>query len=191
MSSRPLLPATRTPNVRGTLLLAPRSRLLTLHLHIHSYWRQVIIMNDFQERRFSTRVIKRLFNTLAGKKIAVLGFAFKKDTGDTRESPAIYICQHLLEEDAGLTIYDPKVKEEQMFKDLKEVCPDGAKVDRLVKRVTDPYEAMEGAHAVVVLTEWDEFRTYAPPPTHVHILSNPPYIASNSARCAPGSSSPC
>jgi len=127
---------------------------------VADYWRQVIIMNDYQERRFSTRVIKRLFNTLAGKKIAVLGFAFKKDTGDTRESPAIYICQHLLEEDAGLCIYDPKVKEEQMFMDIKAVTNNDAKVDRLVKRTADPYEAMMGAHAIVVLTEWDEFKTY-------------------------------
>jgi len=127
---------------------------------VADYWRQVIIMNDFQERRFSTRVIKRLFNTLAGKKIAVLGFAFKKDTGDTRESPAIYICQHLLEEGAGIVIYDPKVKEEQVFQDLKYVCDDKAAVDRLVTVVSDPYEAMDTAHCVVVLTEWDEFKTY-------------------------------
>jgi UDPglucose 6-dehydrogenase len=127
---------------------------------VADYWRQVITMNDFQERRFSIRIIKRLFNTLAGKKIAILGFAFKKDTGDTRESPAIYICQHLLAEGAALCIYDPKVKEDQIFRDLKDVCTDSAVVDRLVTRVADPYEAMLEAHAVVVLTEWDEFKTY-------------------------------
>lgn len=128
---------------------------------VAEYWRQVITMNDFQERRFSTRIIKKLFNTCAGKKIAIMGFAFKKDTGDTRESPAIYICQQLLDEGASLVIYDPKVKTEQVVMDLKAVSrEDPGRVDRLVTCVSDPYAAMHEAHAVAVLTEWDEFNTY-------------------------------
>jgi len=128
---------------------------------VADYWRQVITMNDYQERRFSTRIIKSLFNTVAGKKIAVLGFAFKKDTGDTRESPAIYVCRDLLDEGATLQIFDPKVPAAQVFQDIKAVSTvDPKQIDSLVNVVADPYTAMLGAHAVVVLTEWDEFKDY-------------------------------
>jgi UDPglucose 6-dehydrogenase len=75
---------------------------------VAAYWNSVIEMNDYQKHRFSRRVISSMFNTVSDKKIAVLGFAFKKDTNDTRESAAIYICQDLLEEQANIAIYDPK-----------------------------------------------------------------------------------
>jgi UDPglucose 6-dehydrogenase len=82
----------------------------SLHLPVvAAYWRAVVDMNDWQERRFSGHIVRSLFNTVAGKKIAILGFAFKKNTGDTREAPAIYVCRDLLEEGAHITIYDPKV----------------------------------------------------------------------------------
>jgi hypothetical protein len=68
-------------------------------------------MNDFQKNRFVERVISSMFNTISGKKIAILGFAFKKDTGDTRETPAIDVCKGLLNDGAKLTIYDPKVSQ--------------------------------------------------------------------------------
>jgi UDPglucose 6-dehydrogenase len=88
---------------------------------VAAYWRQVhpsfalpymqvVVMNDYQERRFSSRIIRCLFNTVTNKHIALLGFAFKKNTGDTRESPSIYVGKHLLDEGAKLSIYDPKVK---------------------------------------------------------------------------------
>jgi len=128
---------------------------------VADYWRGVITINDYQERRFSSRIIKSLFNTISGKKIAILGFAFKKDTGDTRESPAIYVCQQLLDEGANLSIYDPKVKDEQVIKDLKMVSSSNpSRVDKLVTICHDPMECMRGAHAVAVLTEWDAFKTY-------------------------------
>lgn len=79
---------------------------------------QITTMNEYQKRRFSQRVITSLFNTITGKKIAVLGFAFKKDTGDTRESPAATVCKHFLEESAKVSIYDPKVPEKQIWLDL-------------------------------------------------------------------------
>jgi UDPglucose 6-dehydrogenase len=102
-----------------------------------------------------------LFNTLVGKKICILGFAFKKNTGDTRESPAIYVCRDLMDEGANLAIYDPKVKHDQMTHDLKTVSASNpGRVDKLVTLHTDPYAAMDGAHAVVILTEWDEFKDY-------------------------------
>ncbi len=77
---------------------------------VASYWQSVIAMNDYQKRRFTRLVVDTLFNTIAGKKICMLGFAFKKDTGDTRESAAIYVAQQLMDEGAVIRIYDPKVR---------------------------------------------------------------------------------
>ena len=137
---------------------------------VAAYWRQVVIMNDYQERRFSLRIIRCLFNTVTNKKIAMLGFAFKKNTGDTRESPSIYVGKHLLEEGARLAIYDPKVKAEQIFEDLHSMFPeDKERVDRLVSISKDPYDAAAGAHAVVVLTEWDEFKGTYIMLIHMHL----------------------
>lgn len=128
---------------------------------VAAYWRGVITINNYSERRFSSRIIKNLFNTVAGKKIAIMGFAFKSNTGDTRESPAIYVCQHLMDEGAQLSIYDPKVSHSQMVRDLKMVSRDDPdRVDKLVTTCDKPAEAMEGAHALVVLTEWAEFKDY-------------------------------
>jgi UDPglucose 6-dehydrogenase len=94
-----------------------------------------------------------MFNTVSDKKIAVLGFAFKKDTNDTRESAAIYVCKDLLEEQAQVSIYDPKVTEAQMRRDLG-ISED----DPSVTVCADAYEATKDAHAVLILTEWDEFK---------------------------------
>lgn len=121
---------------------------------VAAYWDHVIRMNDWQKRRFSERVVRTLFNTVTGKRIAVLGFAFKKDTNDTRESAAIYVCKDLLEERANLTIYDPKVKPEQARKDLNL-----AEDDARVAFASTAEAAAEGAHALLVLTEWDAFKT--------------------------------
>lgn len=123
---------------------------------VAAYWRQVITMNNYQKQRFSLDIVKCLFNTVADKKIAIFGFAFKKDTKDTRESASIYVCKHLMAEKALLTIFDPKVDHLQIQRDLELTRP----FDNLVQLHTDPYTACEGAHAVVVLTEWDEFKTY-------------------------------
>jgi UDPglucose 6-dehydrogenase len=120
---------------------------------VADYWEHVVRLNDWQKSRYVARVIKTLFNTVSGKRLAVLGFAFKKDTNDTRESAAISICQALLDEQAQLAIYDPKVQSSQIFDDL-EIKPD----DPRVEICSDAYEALRGAHAVLVLTEWDEFR---------------------------------
>ena len=76
---------------------------------VADYWHSVVKINDFQKQRFVGRMIDAMFNTISGKKIAVLGFAFKKDTGDTRETPAIDVCRGLLEDNAQVTIYDPQV----------------------------------------------------------------------------------
>ncbi|XP_034146901.1 UDP-glucose 6-dehydrogenase isoform X2 [Esox lucius] len=87
---------------------------------VASYWQQVIDMNEYQRRRFACRIIDCLFNTVTGKKIALLGFSFKKDTGDTRESSTIYISKYLMDEGAQLHIYDPKVLKEQILLDLSQ-----------------------------------------------------------------------
>lgn len=120
---------------------------------VAAYWDHVIRMNDWQKHRFSERVVRTLFNTVTGKRIAVLGFAFKKDTNDTRESAAIYVCQDLLEERAHLSIHDPKVKPEQIRKDLS-LSPE----DQRVTFAASAEEASKGAHALLVLTEWDAFK---------------------------------
>ncbi|XP_041055000.1 UDP-glucose 6-dehydrogenase isoform X2 [Carcharodon carcharias] len=128
---------------------------------VAQYWQQVIDMNDYQRRRFASRIIDCLFNTVTSKKIALLGFAFKKDTGDTRESSSIYISKYLLDEGANLHIYDPKVSKEQIIKDLSHpnISQDTSdEVPCLVTICTDAYEACDGAHAIVICTEWDEFK---------------------------------
>lgn len=117
---------------------------------VASYWEGVVKINNYQQARFVGNLIRRMFNTISSKKIAVFGFAFKADTGDTRESPAINICKLLLEEHARLSIYDPKA--------LKNARQDLAGVQGEVEYIDDPYEAVKGAHAVAVLTDWKSFR---------------------------------
>lgn len=123
---------------------------------VAEYWSQVVSFNTFQRSRFARRIVESLFNTVTDKKICLLGFAFKKNTGDTRESAAIYIGRHLLDEGAYLSIYDPKVSASQVKTDLQDPENPGT-FDRLVSCHTDPYVAALEAHAVVVCTEWDEF----------------------------------
>ena len=136
-------------------------------LEVAQYWEQIVIMNDYQKRRFSERIVRTMFNTVSDKKIAIWGFAFKKDTNDTRESAAIHVCHNLLEERARLVIYDPRVDESQIRSDLKMAFSDvngvlSDKHEQLIEtNVTiaqDAYVAANEAHAIVVLTEWDEFK---------------------------------
>lgn len=134
---------------------------------VAQYWEQVVIMNDYQKRRFSERIVRTMFNTVSDKKIAIWGFAFKKDTNDTRESAAIHVCRDLLEERAKLSIYDPRVPESQIRSELEAIFTDASgvlseKYRRLIETnvtvVGDSYAAAHGAHAIAVLTEWDEFK---------------------------------
>jgi len=128
---------------------------------VADYWEQVIIMNDHQKSRFAKNIVTTLYNTVADKKIAFLGWAFKKDTNDTRESAAIYVANDLLFEQAKLAVYDPKVSEAQMLADLDYLQTRTSDENKkFVKAMNDPYEACEGAHAIAVLTEWDEFKAY-------------------------------
>ena len=128
---------------------------------VADYWEQVIIMNDHQKRRFANNIIKTLYNTVSGKKIAFLGWAFKKDTNDTRESAAIYVADDLLSEQATVVVYDPKVGEEQIQFDLN-YLESRSEIDNAkgVQVAINAYDACNNAHAIAVLTEWDEFKTY-------------------------------
>lgn len=128
---------------------------------VADYWEQVIIMNDHQKQRFATNIVRTLYNTVSGKKIAFLGWAFKKDTNDTRESAAIYVADNLLSEQANVAVYDPKVSESIIFRDLDYLeTRTAADNKKGVEVYTDAYEACLDSHAIAVLTEWDEFKTY-------------------------------
>jgi UDPglucose 6-dehydrogenase len=128
---------------------------------VADYWEQVIIMNDYQKQRFADNIIKTLYNTVSGKKIAFLGWAFKKDTNDTRETAAMYVADILMEDKAEISVYDPKVRHEQMFADVDYLNTRTEDENReLLKPKTDPYEACKDAHAIAVLTEWNEFVDY-------------------------------
>ncbi|MDQ8201999.1 UDP-glucose 6-dehydrogenase [Pelagicoccus sp. SDUM812003] len=126
---------------------------------VAEYWHQVIKMNDWQKRRFSQQIINTLFNTVTGKRIAFFGFAFKKDTNDTRESAAIYVGRDLLAEQAVLAIHDPKVAASQIYYDLQQPQTDAdGKPNPHIDLCEDPYEAAKGAHGLAILTEWDAFK---------------------------------
>jgi UDPglucose 6-dehydrogenase len=131
---------------------------------VAAYWEHVIKLNDYQKLRFAKNIISSLFNTVNGKKIAFLGWAFKKDTNDTRESAAIYIADHLIDNLAEIHIYDPKVKEEQIKNDLRQLWVlKGVSHDAIEQKLSlilvyqDAYSCITAAHAVAVITEWEEF----------------------------------
>ena len=118
---------------------------------VAEYWESVVHINEYQKERFVRHMLTAMFNTLAGKKICILGFAFKANTGDTRESPAIHVCTRLLEERAELVISDPKALDNARL-DL------GHLEQERISFVQDPYEAARGVHAIAVMTEWDLYR---------------------------------
>ncbi|QQT64472.1 nucleotide sugar dehydrogenase [Sphingobacterium multivorum] len=128
---------------------------------VADYWEQVVAINDHQRARFAERIVKTMYNTVNEKKIVFLGWAFKKDTNDTREASAIYVADHLLDEQAQVVVYDPKVKEEQIYSDIDGLNSRSPEQNRnLLKVVNDSYTAFGDAYAVAILTEWDEFKAY-------------------------------
>eukprot|EP00758_Cryptobia_borreli_P003175 Tbor_TRINITY_DN3580_c0_g1::TRINITY_DN3580_c0_g1_i1::g.2831::m.2831/K00012/UGDH, ugd; UDPglucose 6-dehydrogenase len=136
----------------------------TLNLpEVAEYWLAVVKINEFQKSRFSERIVKDMFDTVSNKTIAILGFAFKKDTGDTRESAAINVCANLLVEGALLNIYDPKVTKETIIADLlghipREDTRTRDFVHTNIRYTSSAIEATKGASALCILTEWDEFK---------------------------------
>ncbi len=128
---------------------------------VADYWEQVIIMNDHQKRRFANNIVQTLYNTVSGKKIAFLGWAFKKDTNDTRESAAIYVSDYLLNEQANIAVFDPQVKAHQIISDLQYLDTRTTEENKNgISVMNNPYDVCKDAHAIAILTEWDEFKAY-------------------------------
>ena len=128
---------------------------------VANYWKQVIEINNWQQERLTNIIVKNLFGTVSNKKIAILGFAFKENTNDTRESPAIKICTNLLIEGAKLSIYDPKVDESTIFKDLYEsisLRDSSIKLETRIEAASSYEKLTIGADAIVILTEWYDFK---------------------------------
>ena len=117
---------------------------------VADYWESVVHINHYQQERFISNMLGAMFNTLAGKKICLWGFAFKANTGDTRESPAIFVARRLLEEHAEIVVSDPKA--------LNNARADLAGAEGAIAFIEDPVRAAEGCHAIAILTEWDIYR---------------------------------
>merc|ERR1711972_779129 len=135
---------------------------------VAKYWQMVVDMNEHQKSSFAKSIISSLFNTVTNKKIAVLGFAFKKDTGDVRETPAVTVCNMLLQDGASVHVYDPKVKKEDAMTEFK--YHNMAVDEKKFHFCNSPVEAVDGAHALVILTEWDEFKKYPYHEFYAHML---------------------
>jgi len=130
-------------------------------IEVADYWEQVIIMNNHQKKRFSNKIVQTLYNTVADKKITFLGWAFKKDTNDTRESAAIYVADDLINEQAQIAVYDPKVSRKKVLADLDYLETRTSEKNAIaISSFDNAYEACKNAHAIAVLTEWDEFIDY-------------------------------
>ncbi len=132
---------------------------------VASFWESVIKLNNWQQHRISKLIVRKLFGTLSNKKIVILGFAFKANTNDTRESPAINVCKDLLEEGACLVIHDPKVSSDQInfdlkFESSKNFLKDSNSIDVEGKwhKENDLMISFKDADAVVLLTEWSEYK---------------------------------
>ncbi|KAG1654793.1 hypothetical protein FOA52_005728 [Chlamydomonas sp. UWO 241] len=136
---------------------------------VADYWFQVVSMNDYQKNRFVERVISSMFNTVKNKKVAIFGFAFKKDTSDTRETPAIDVCKGLIRDGGKCCVYDPEVTTDQILRDMStpkfewdrpNYSRSSTHFLENVQVAGSADEAIDGAHAICVLTEWDAFKTY-------------------------------
>ena len=146
---------------------------------VADYWYQVVAMNDYQKRRFANKIVRNMFNTVTGKKIAIFGFAFKKDTGDTRETAAVFVMKDLLDERANLAVYDPQVKREQMFEEFNYTLSLNPTtfpgLESLITTSPTAFDAVKDAHAIAVMTEWDEFTTLDYKKVY-EVMSKPAFI---------------
>ena len=146
---------------------------------VADYWYQVVAMNDYQKRRFAFKIVRNMFNTVTGKKIAIFGFAFKKDTGDTRETAAAFVMKDLLDERANLAVYDPQVKREQMFEEFNYTLSLNPTtfpgLESLITTCPTAFDAVKDAHAIAVMTEWDEFTTLDYKKVY-EVMSKPAFI---------------
>ena len=128
---------------------------------VSEYWEQILKINDWQQERLSKIIVQKLFGTINGKKLSILGFSFKANTNDTRESPAINICKSLLEEGALLSIFDPVVKQDE----IKEHLGDSKSIEKnnnftqgMWEYASNIFEAVNNSDGLIVLTEWEEFK---------------------------------
>ena len=167
---------------KDILNLAYICESLGLH-NVANYWQSVVGINEHQKERFVRRMIKSMFQTVSGKRIAVLGYALKKDTNDIRESPAIDVCKMLLDDGATIAIHDPRVQEHDIFASLglnrrnplADISQGTGKDADKVSVSADVYGACRNAHAIVILTEWEEFK--AIDFKHVyHTMKTPAYV---------------
>lgn len=126
---------------------------------VAQYWQGVVDMNNYQKERFARKIVSSMFNTVTGKKLSILGFAFKKDTGDVRETASAAVCRMLLNEQANLSVFDPKVVESEMQYELKYAKCEPEQIERHLTRATDVYESLKDSHAAIICTEWDMFVT--------------------------------
>lgn len=142
---------------------------------VANYWNAVIEMNNYRKKKFFQRVFHELNSNLKGKKLAILGTAFKKNTNDARESPAVNICHDLLIEGAILNIYDPKTTKQSFINEMKYVELWRDSFEEKIVEFKSAEEAINDTHAILILTEWDEFKTlpYASYYSNVH---KPAYI---------------
>ena len=125
---------------------------------VSKYWEQVILINNYQKSRFVNRIVSSMHNSVSGKKITLLGWSFKKNTNDSRESASIDIAKELIEEEALVSVYDPKVSINQIINDLKGLKLNDTQINSFLKVHSDPYNASSDSHSIAILTEWDEFK---------------------------------
>jgi UDPglucose 6-dehydrogenase len=118
---------------------------------VADYWESIVKINEYQNSRFVQTMNKAMFNTMAKKRIALFGFAFKSNTSDTRETAALYVTQKLMKEKAQVVISDPKAIKNAK-KDLENYGSD-------IEYEEDPYKAAKGAHAIALMTEWEIYKT--------------------------------
>ena len=153
------------PGFGGSCFKKDISNLVYISNHyglneVAEYWQKVLTINSWQQKRFVELIVKKMFGTISSKTIAILGFSFKSNTNDTRESPAIFICKKLLEEGAFLKIYDPQVSEEQIEKDLENnnELESNSKENKNWSFSNSLYETFIGTDAGIFITEWEEFQ---------------------------------
>ena len=152
------------PGFGGSCFKKDISNLVYISNHyglteVAEYWQKVLNINTWQQKRFVELIVKKMFGTISSKKIAIMGFSFKSNTNDTRESPAIFICKRLLEEGAILKIYDPKVSEEQIEKDLgsNNKIKTSQQENNSWSYSNSLYETFIDSDAAIFITEWEEF----------------------------------
>ena len=158
---------------KGYIEFSLYSRSLGLE-KVSNYWEQVLEINKHQRDRFSKKIINCIHKNRLEQKVLMLGWAFKKNTNDTRESAAIYVANNLLNNNIGIQIYDPKVKEDQINFDLSNLNPEYDK--SLVNFIHDPFLDISEYNIIAIMTEWDEFILYDWKTVYSNIKKQPIFL---------------